>query len=159
MVDSTGKVVFQQPPAGTVQAPVDTLLPGRTLLQNYQLNSQNNNFNMIAQSASAVPPARRCGLFQGWQTLHASLCLPGQRTLCATVCARNLGASDISRPWRVHPVAAEPHPHACMRMCMDDPVRRVHARAVGVRVQEPCGSDAGPWSSDRRLTVPINPNP
>ena len=49
VVDSTGKVLFQQPPAGTVAVPVDTLPAGRTLAQNQRLYSKSAQYFLEAQ--------------------------------------------------------------------------------------------------------------
>ena len=68
VVDSTGKVLFQQPPAGTVAVPVDTLPAGGTLAQNQRLYSQSGQYFLQAQSTPAWL----------WKhTLHARMWAPG----------------------------------------------------------------------------------
>ena len=50
VVDSTGKVLFQQPPPGTTPPAVDTLAAGATLAANVRLYSQSGQYYLAAQS-------------------------------------------------------------------------------------------------------------
>ena len=140
VIDSYGKVIFQQPPPGTVQMPIDTLPAGRTLLQNYQLRSQNANFYLIPQSRSTVPPSRWCRLVKGSLTMHASLQAPGQRTLCKTMHAL---APPMSKAVEGARVAAKLIPCACALIVG-------HLCSMGAH--QGCGClrglqcDAGSWS-------------
>ena len=79
VVDSTGKVLFQQPPPGSTAPAIDTLAAGATLAQSLKLYSLSGQYYMSAQSK---PVCSGCACMQS----------PGYRKP-ACICLVKLGAS------------------------------------------------------------------
>ena len=67
VVDSTGKVLYQEPAAGSAPTAIDTLAAGATLPQGLRLYSANGQYYLVAQGESL-------GLLGGG-TPHAHACM------------------------------------------------------------------------------------
>ena len=133
IVDSTGAVLFQQPPPGTAATPVDTLPAGQFLLQDTRLYSQNGQYYLVAQSESpavALTPATHSGASGSCTPVYCSACPTARRS-----------PSPETRDWGAQLLSCRPL--GCMR-----------SRAAGAQPSIASVPPAVEGSAASRTTLP-----